>query len=175
MVWLIHLHANEPAVIHYGHIGVRDIVRERSLPLECNGEWLNGVSFAKGCYLGQELTARTHFQGMIRKRMLPARVIRNNTNGSSIIASGTPIISSATPTPTTAAATTPTPIGEVLSVNSNGTNIMTMMRLESLHHIYPRPSVASSPSLMPTFTAGGFTIEPYIPHWWPDHDVPHSA
>lgn len=32
---------------------------------------LNGISFSKGCYIGQELTARTHFQGVIRKRLMP--------------------------------------------------------------------------------------------------------
>lgn len=32
---------------------------------------LNGISFSKGCYIGQELTARTHFQGVIRKRIIP--------------------------------------------------------------------------------------------------------
>jgi len=39
--------------------------------LECNQEFLNAVSFTKGCYLGQELTARTMFTGAIRKRILP--------------------------------------------------------------------------------------------------------
>jgi tRNA-modifying protein YgfZ len=32
---------------------------------------LNGISYSKGCYLGQELTARTHFTGMTRKRIFP--------------------------------------------------------------------------------------------------------
>lgn len=41
------------------------------LPLECNLELLNGVSFGKGCYVGQELTARTQFKGVIRKRVVP--------------------------------------------------------------------------------------------------------
>ena len=31
------------------------------IPLECNLDSLNGVSFDKGCYVGQELTARTHY------------------------------------------------------------------------------------------------------------------
>jgi hypothetical protein len=39
--------------------------------LEANQEFLNAVSFQKGCYLGQELTARTMFTGAIRKRILP--------------------------------------------------------------------------------------------------------
>ncbi|KAL7527051.1 hypothetical protein ACHAWF_002019, partial [Thalassiosira exigua] len=39
--------------------------------LECNQEFLNAVSFDKGCYLGQELTARSQFMGVVRKRILP--------------------------------------------------------------------------------------------------------
>ena len=42
-----------------------------SISLEYNLEWLNGISFSKGCYIGQELMARTHHQGMIRKRIMP--------------------------------------------------------------------------------------------------------
>jgi len=44
---------------------------EKSLPLEYNFDWLNAISFTKGCYLGQELTMRTHTQGQIRKRVMP--------------------------------------------------------------------------------------------------------
>jgi transferase CAF17, mitochondrial len=39
--------------------------------LETNQELLNAVSFDKGCYLGQELTARVFHTGVIRKRILP--------------------------------------------------------------------------------------------------------
>jgi folate-binding protein YgfZ len=41
------------------------------LPLECNLDGLNGVSYVKGCYIGQELTSRTHFRGVVRKRVVP--------------------------------------------------------------------------------------------------------
>ena len=41
------------------------------LPLESNADFLQGVSFEKGCYVGQELTARTHNIGVTRKRLLP--------------------------------------------------------------------------------------------------------
>uniref|UniRef100_A0A8C4QDB6 Iron-sulfur cluster assembly factor IBA57 n=1 Tax=Eptatretus burgeri TaxID=7764 RepID=A0A8C4QDB6_EPTBU len=51
--------------------GPRDLPSGVALPLESNLELLNGVSFSKGCYLGQELTARTHHTGVIRKRLLP--------------------------------------------------------------------------------------------------------
>ena len=42
-----------------------------AFPMESNLERLGGVSFSKGCYVGQELTARTHFRGVTRKRLTP--------------------------------------------------------------------------------------------------------
>lgn len=42
-----------------------------ALPLEMGADALRGVSFDKGCYLGQELTARTYHTGVVRKRVAP--------------------------------------------------------------------------------------------------------
>lgn len=53
-----------------------DLMTEKSLVLESNLHCLNGVSFSKGCYVGQELTARSHFQGVTRKRLTPFRVLK---------------------------------------------------------------------------------------------------
>jgi len=49
-----------------------------TIPLEANLEFLNGVSFDKGCYLGQELTARAHHTGVIRKRLTPIIISVND-------------------------------------------------------------------------------------------------
>lgn len=51
--------------------GVCDIPPGVSFPLEANSDYLHGVSFHKGCYVGQELTARTHHTGVVRKRLMP--------------------------------------------------------------------------------------------------------
>ncbi len=51
--------------------GSRDLVVERSTLLESGFAELRGVDFAKGCFVGQELTARMHYRGLVRKRLLP--------------------------------------------------------------------------------------------------------
>ena len=54
--------------------GSRDLVIEKSILLENGFEELHGVSFTKGCFVGQELTARTKHRGLIKKRLVPVRV-----------------------------------------------------------------------------------------------------
>ncbi|HMR30428.1 MAG TPA: folate-binding protein [Geminicoccaceae bacterium] len=51
-----------------------DLVVQKSLLLESNFVELAGVSFDKGCYVGQELTARTKYRALVRKRLLPVVV-----------------------------------------------------------------------------------------------------
>lgn len=43
----------------------------KMFPFEANCDYLHGISFHKGCYLGQEFTARTYHTGVIRKRIMP--------------------------------------------------------------------------------------------------------
>lgn len=54
-----------------GLADVHDFERERTSMLEANMDYLNALSWTKGCYMGQELTARTHYRGLIKKRFLP--------------------------------------------------------------------------------------------------------
>ncbi len=54
--------------------GSRDMEIGRSILLECGFDELHGVDWSKGCFLGQELTARTKYRGLIRKRLLPVTV-----------------------------------------------------------------------------------------------------
>eukprot|EP00658_Telonema_sp_P-2_P084592 TRINITY_DN9435_c0_g1_i1.p1 TRINITY_DN9435_c0_g1~~TRINITY_DN9435_c0_g1_i1.p1 ORF type:complete len:228 (+),score=58.97 TRINITY_DN9435_c0_g1_i1:83-766(+) len=49
---------------------VEDTPPGGSFPLESNLELLHGISWQKGCYLGQELTARTFHTGKTRKRLV---------------------------------------------------------------------------------------------------------
>ncbi|PWN23470.1 Aminomethyltransferase folate-binding domain-containing protein [Microstroma glucosiphilum] len=54
--------------------GPEELAENHALPLEANLDLMNGVDFRKGCYVGQELTARTHHTGVVRKRIMPVRI-----------------------------------------------------------------------------------------------------
>ncbi|KAG4171613.1 hypothetical protein ERO13_A12G221000v2 [Gossypium hirsutum] len=58
--------------------GSTEIPKGEAIPLEYNFAGLNAISFDKGCYVGQELIARTHHRGVIRKRLLPLKFLDNN-------------------------------------------------------------------------------------------------
>lgn len=55
--------------------GSRDMDIDKALLLENGFEELNGVDFKKGCYIGQELTARTYYRALIKKRLMPVEII----------------------------------------------------------------------------------------------------
>lgn len=51
--------------------GARDLIPEKSILLENGFDELNGIDWDKGCYMGQELTARTKYRGLVKKRLMP--------------------------------------------------------------------------------------------------------
>jgi folate-binding protein YgfZ len=51
--------------------GSHEITAGSATLLEINFDALHGVSFDKGCYMGQELTARTHYRALIKRRYMP--------------------------------------------------------------------------------------------------------
>ena len=54
--------------------GQGEILKESALPQESNIDYMGGIDFRKGCYVGQELTIRTHHTGVVRKRILPVQL-----------------------------------------------------------------------------------------------------
>ena len=69
-----------------------DLVPEKSLPLEVGLDRLNGVDFAKGCYVGQELTARTKYRALLKKRLLPVTIEGDVPNaGTAVVQDGKPV------------------------------------------------------------------------------------
>jgi folate-binding protein YgfZ len=70
--------------------GSRDLEVGKAILLENNIDLLNGVAWDKGCYTGQELTARTHYRGLIKKRLMPIRI------AGAVPPVGTPLIENGT-------------------------------------------------------------------------------
>lgn len=59
--------------------GDSEIPSGSAAPLEYNLDVLRGVSFTKGCYVGQERNSYAHFRGVLRRRLVPARLARGAT------------------------------------------------------------------------------------------------
>jgi folate-binding protein YgfZ len=53
--------------------GARDMEPEKSVLLEAGFDELHGISWTKGCYMGQELTARTRYRGLVKRRLVQVR------------------------------------------------------------------------------------------------------
>lgn len=48
-----------------------DLIADKSMPLESGFDELHGVDFEKGCYVGQEVTARMKHRNLVKKRLFP--------------------------------------------------------------------------------------------------------
>lgn len=61
-----------------------DLVPEKSLPLEVGFDELQGVDFQKGCYVGQEVTARMKHRSLVKKRLFPVSYDGDLTPGTAV-------------------------------------------------------------------------------------------
>jgi folate-binding protein YgfZ len=68
--------------------GSADIGEDQLLWLETGADLLNGVSFTKGCYVGQENTARMHHRDKVRRRLVPVQFGGEPGDGSVLDAAG---------------------------------------------------------------------------------------
>ena len=54
--------------------GSRDMEPEKTTLLEAGFDELHGLSWTKGCYMGQELTARIKYRGLLKRRFVPVAI-----------------------------------------------------------------------------------------------------
>lgn len=143
----------------------KDIFPLDSLPFESNLDFYNAVNFDKGCYLGQELTARTFHRGVTRKRIMPLQFAKSNEEfrpnttepvlnrnfNEKLPESGTQLVldqsSHSEETGTEKA------IGHV-----GGTIFNIGLGLVRLN-------IAKEPNTV--LKVGEFKVKPFIPSWWP--------
>ena len=104
--------------------GPVDLIPERALMLEAGLDRLGAVDFEKGCYVGQEVTARTHYRGLVKRRLAPF------------------ILADTAATPGAAITDDGKSLGTVLSTASTGTSntspgsiCLAAMKLSDLHRL----------------------------------------
>jgi folate-binding protein YgfZ len=115
--------------------GSADLEAEKTVLLEAGFDELSGVAWDKGCYMGQELTARTKYRGLIKRRLVPVTV------DGPLPAPGTPILRGG---------------AEVGTMRSGRDRLgLAVLRLETL-----RPE---APSL--DLICGAACLTPRIPDW----------
>ena len=116
--------------------GGRDVLVDKSFILESNFEELNAIDFDKGCYVGQELTARTKHRGKIRKRLFRVDAIGD------LPPAGTPIMAGQAE------------IGEVRS--GLGHTAIALIRTDRLEEANEKGD---------DLVAGGIALTPVKPDW----------
>ena len=60
-------------------------LQDKLFGIECNFEELNGIDFKKGCYVGQENTARIKLKNKLTKRLLPINIINGKLHEGEVI------------------------------------------------------------------------------------------
>ena len=58
--------------------GTKEIEINATLPMEINLELLGGISFDKGCFIGQEVNARIKYKGLVKKKYVPIHFKNKN-------------------------------------------------------------------------------------------------
>jgi folate-binding protein YgfZ len=116
--------------------GSRDMVVDKAILLENGFQELNGIDWEKGCYMGQELTARTHYRGLIKKRLMPVQ------------------IEGPLPAPGTAVMLGDKNVGEMRSGNAE--RGLALIRLEQFKDVLKSGE---------GFSAEGTTLRPVKPEW----------
>jgi folate-binding protein YgfZ len=70
----------EPGILDHTRLclgipdGSRDLSIDKALPMENGFDGLNGIDWDKGCYVGQEMTARMRYRATVRRQLLPVAI-----------------------------------------------------------------------------------------------------
>jgi len=106
--------------IRAGIAGVTAATQEEFVPQMLNLDLLGGINFKKGCYTGQEIVARTHYLGKVKRRTQLAHIASEQTPqaGDDVFGSGTA-----------------EPVGKIVNAAAapaGGFDVLAEIRLESL-------------------------------------------
>ena len=74
-------------MVHAGEAWITPATQEQFVPQMVNFDAVGGISFKKGCYPGQEIVARAHYRGAVKRRMYRASVTAPAKSGDVLFAS----------------------------------------------------------------------------------------
>ena len=122
---------------HRQALGVADELQPEALyPLEAGFDELHGISFTKGCYVGQEVTARMKSRKLVRKRIVPVAI-----TGGDLDSGGKVLLGDVA-------------VGDMLA-SGTGTGLA-LVRVESLETAWAEGKA---------LTSGSATLRPAKPGW----------
>jgi transferase CAF17, mitochondrial len=131
--------------------GDSEIPSGAAIPFQFNIDGLAGISFSKGCYVGQELMARTHFNGVVRKRLMPFSLTSSSADGVTVVPGADLYAESAAG---------PKPLGKVQLIEGDAG--LGVMRLA--------PTLAALAAGQPLYVSAGgeeTKVKVWRPEWWP--------
>ncbi|ORZ00538.1 hypothetical protein BCR43DRAFT_511533 [Syncephalastrum racemosum] len=142
--------------------GTQDMWPEQSLPLEANLDYMNGVDFRKGCYVGQELTIRTYHTGVVRKRIVPVQYYQKDE-------------SIPTEMRVDRSSTYPSALEPQMDVKAEGAKRSAGKLASGVHNIGlallrldPVEKAVEHEIRMEVPNAGSdLCLQPFLPSWWP--------
>ncbi len=106
------------AAVREGIAEITLATQDEWIPQMLNWDLIGGISFKKGCYTGQEIVARTHYLGKVKRRLLRFRVADRPEIGQDILQEGVPA-------------------GKVALVGTHstqGSECLAVVQLEALNH-----------------------------------------
>ncbi len=62
-----------------------ELVPEKSFPLQNNLDELHAIDFDKGCYVGQEVTARTKYRGVVRRKLYKLEIVAGTSASDNVV------------------------------------------------------------------------------------------
>ena len=165
--------------------GQAELPRETALLQESCIDYMGGVDFRKGCYVGQELVIRTQHTGVVRKRILPV-LLYNNTilaNRTGDTGSGNEKASLDLEYNASEARSMkqqgpePLPGADIVKVDGKGRRIakwmggvgnlgLALWRLENMEGEFAIKGEALESGNTPEALTREVKVKPFVPKWW---------
>ncbi|KAJ7744507.1 Aminomethyltransferase folate-binding domain-containing protein [Mycena maculata] len=154
--------------------GSTDIPAMQAFPMDSNLDFMGGLDFRKGCYVGQELTVRTYHTGIIRKRIMPVVIHPPDSSPPKVVAPSQNLPSFASGLdirgvanqPTGHDNPTPRPRGNGKLLSSSNGLGLALLRLEQVEAA-EQGKLAFSMDVETDGTKVSWGVSHWRPDWWP--------